>query len=317
MSNSKDEYRIFAESERELPIFMQPSYLDAVVGVSAWDVVLVLSGGKVMAVHPFVISKFMGKTALMQPAISQFLGPYFSSSIKSDKEKQRYLLEIVESLPRYSYYNQNWSMSIRNWLPFYWYGFRQTCRYSYVLNLLKTDDEIWANLSSSYRNKIRKVSKLNLSITTDLDPVDFFKLQVEVFKRQNLNVPMKLDDFLIWDKRLNDLGKRIILGCVNDSGNLLCGAYLLFDNDRCYLNMFGETPESRNLSTGIYLLWKTVIFAKDSLRVGTFDFQGSMIKSIEITRRDFGGEQEMYFNVSRANDFLSKAYLALKILIRG
>jgi hypothetical protein len=314
---SKNIYRAFAISELCLPIFLHPCYLDAVVGENGWDVLVIQINNEVKAAHPYIISNFFLGPVLTQPIFSQFLGPYISTSVSSSKDKQKYLMMIVDSLPNFKYYNQNWSHSILNWLPFHWNGFLQTTRYSYSIDLSNSKEDLWNNLSSSYRNKIRKAIKGNYLISTNCKPIDFFRLQSDVFKRQNLSSPIELNKFLKFDSRLSEINKNLILCCKNSNGEILSGAYLLFDNNRCYLNMFGESNDSRNLSTGIYLIWESILYAKEILGVKIFDFQGSMIRSIEITRRDFGANQEPYFNIYKANNYLFKLFLAYKLFRHG
>ena len=313
----KNIYRTFADSEISLPIFLQPGYLDAVAGEDGWDVVVIQINNEVKAAHPYLVSNFLLGPVLIQPIFSQYLGPYLASSVTSDKDKQKYLMMIVESLPNFKYYNQNWSQNMLNWLPFHWHGFIQTTRYTYSIDLNSSKEVLWNNLSSSYRNKIRKALKGNYLITTNCKSIDFFKLQLDVFKRQNLSSPIELNKFLIFDKRLSETNKKIIICCKNNNGELLSAAYLLFDSNRCYLNMFGESNESRNLSAGIYLIWESILYAKEILGVKIFDFQGSMIRPIEITRRDFGANQEPYFNIYKANNYLFKLFLAYRVLRYG
>ena len=187
MSNKK-KYRLFCEQERTIPIFSQAWWLDAVCNDS-WDVCLVEKGGEIVASMPYVIKKRYGLKLLTHPSLTQNLGPWLKpSQAKYSKmlSQQKDLMKVlIDQLPNYDYFNQNWHYSQTNWLPFYWHGFDQTTRYTYVIEDLSDIDYIWSGLQENIRREIRKAeNKLGVQVRTDLPIEDFIALNEMTFSRQ-------------------------------------------------------------------------------------------------------------------------------------
>ena len=51
---------------------------------------------------------------------------------------------------------QNFHYGITDWLPFYWEGYRQTTRYTYMLKDIRNTKAILGNMSFNIRRNITK-----------------------------------------------------------------------------------------------------------------------------------------------------------------
>ena len=136
---NKKRYILFCNEEINMPIFSIPWWLDAVCGPENWDVILVEKGDEIVASFPYYIKKGkLGMTYITMPILTQKLGPYikypinqkYSSRLSYEKEV---MLEIINRLPAFDYFNMHFDYRYLNWLPFYWRGFLQTTRYTYVI----------------------------------------------------------------------------------------------------------------------------------------------------------------------------------------
>ena len=67
--------------------------------------------------------------------------------------------KFIESL-EIDVYEQQYHYSFDNWLPFFWNRYTAITRYTYVINKTFDIEEMWKNISSSYRNLIRKGYKI-------------------------------------------------------------------------------------------------------------------------------------------------------------
>ena len=89
-----------------------------------WNEVTVERGGEVVARLPYVIKKRKGLTILSMPQLTQTLGPWLRPSkakyAKQLSEQKDLMTELIQKLPRFDYFFQNFHYSITNWLPFYW-----------------------------------------------------------------------------------------------------------------------------------------------------------------------------------------------------
>lgn len=311
----KDVYRELCENEPTIPLFSQAWWLDAVVGDS-WDVVLATKKNKVIGALPYMLRKKWGFRLLTQPKLTQSLGPWVRPTQKSYPKWLAYekevLGELVNLLPKYDYYSQNWHCERQNWLPFYWRGFEQTTRYTYRLAIKADTNELWKGLQENTRREVRK-AKDRVGVQVRQGTFDeFLALNRMVFERQNKSVPYT-SKFVT---RLNAAASvRDACDCLvaeDAEGKLHAGAYIVRSGNTSYYLMGGGDPELRNSGATSLLLWEAICSQPESIE--TFDFEGSMIEPIERFFRSFGAVQTPYFHVSRSNSNLFRLLNTLRSL---
>lgn len=313
MSATKEKYRSFCRTE-DLPVFLQDWWLDTVCG-DHWDVVVIEQSNEIVGVMPYHISSKAGMKLLNMPLLTSFLGPWirypqgqkYASRISHETDV---LKKIVEQLPAFAFFRQRFHYSITNWLPFYWAGFEQTTRYSYMIEL-NDIERTFNELKSSVRGKIRKAEEL-VSVTDGRSVEDFYKLFSQTFERQRLKPPVSLDYLKKIDAALTLRNQRKIFFAVDPQGRIHSALYLIWDNASAYVHMIGENPELRNSGAGSLLIWKAIQYTKNTLRLNTFDFLGSMIEPVETVRRAFGARQVPYFQLKKVNSFPLKLFFFFK-----
>ena len=96
-------------------------------------------------------------------------------------------LKLCEGAPTPEIFCQNFHYSVTNWLPFYWHGFSQTTRYTYVIENLDDLDLVWAQFQEKIRTDIRKAQK-KVIVRTDLDIDKFLDINTLTFTRQGRNL---------------------------------------------------------------------------------------------------------------------------------
>ena len=85
-----------------------------------------------------------------------------------------------------------------------------------------------------------------------------------------------------------------------DSNGLTKGAaYIVWDENSVYYLAGGVSTEGKNEGIMQLLLWEAIKFSS-SMNLA-FDFEGSMIESIERFFRSFGPQQKPYFAISKVN----------------
>jgi hypothetical protein len=70
--------------------------------------------------------------------------------------------------------------------------------------------------------------------------------------------------------------------------------------------MGGSDPELRNSGANSLCMWEAIKFASTVTKA--FDFEGSMIESVERFFRAFGARQVPYFQISKINSPFVKIY---------
>lgn len=113
-------------------------------------------------------------------------------------------------------------------------------------------------------------------------------------------------------KILQDNNASKIFYAVDEQENIHSALYLTWDSTTSYVHLVGENPELRNSGAGILLIWEAIKYTAEQLSLDYFDFEGSMIESVERVRRDFGAVQTPYFSISKTNSKLIKTYRFLK-----
>ena len=316
MSLAREQYRQLCAVESTIPVFSQAWWLDAVAPEN-WDVVLCEKDGKIIASMPFIIKRKLFISIVTMPVLTQHLGPWFRTA--EDKEAKRLgrekdlMAELISKLPRYDHFSANWNYKLTNWLPFYWAGFRQTTRYTYVLEKLRDFDVLWDHFQQNIRGDVRKAQgRFSLKVRTDLSVDDFLSLNGMVYKRQGLPVPYSDDVVKKIDDACSSRSSRAIFIAVDDQGRHHAGVYIVWDQQSAYYIMGGGDPDLRNSGATSLCMWEAIKFCSGVTE--RFDFEGSMMEPVERFFRAFGASQKPYFSISRTPSKLLKLYFFLQDL---
>jgi lipid II:glycine glycyltransferase (peptidoglycan interpeptide bridge formation enzyme) len=281
-------------------IFEQPWWLDA-VAPDAWDAVQVSKGGEIVARLPYVVKQKRGLTALSMPPLTLTLGPWLKPSTAKYanqlSQQKELMTSLIEQLPPHDYFSQYFHHSVSNWLPFYWQGFEQTTRYTYVIEALEDLERVWDQLSKTVRRKIRKAQK-QLAVRTDVEDIErFFDVNALTFKRQGLDVPYSRDVVRRLDAACTKHQASRMFFAEDAQGRIHSAQYFVWDGNSAYALMGGSDPDLRSSDAHSLLMWEGIRFAATVAK--EFNFGGSMMESIERYVRDFGGVQKPYFHLTR------------------
>jgi hypothetical protein len=310
MKDTVKKYIEYSNNETNLPVFHQPGWLDAVCGGREnWDVVLMENNGQLKACLPLYLPK---PSMIMQPPLTPYLGPYIKFP-EGQKEYSRLRYEhetldyLVSNLPSFKFLKMNLLPGRTNWLPFYWKNYNQTTRYTYRLENLDKDT-LYENMKGSLRRQINKADgAINVEEGTDLEL--FHKVNSYSFQKQNIKIPYSLD-FL---KRIDDavIEQRKILFARDKSRNIHAAIYVVWDKNSAYYLMGGLNPAFGQSGAKPLLFWEAIQYV--SKFVSVFDFEGSMIPSIEKFFSSFGAKQTPYFRIYKDNrNFADKAISKMK-----
>ena len=220
-------------------------------------------------------------------------GMKYNSRLSFEKEELDILLP---QLPRSIRFYQKYSYEFTNWLPFYWRGFRQTTRYSYLINDLRDLDAVYAAFKKNNRYEIRKAQK-NLSVIDTEDMDSFYRINSLAFKRQNKKTPYSLHFLKKLDASCKMRQSRKMFFAVDANERIHAALYLLWDERSAYYLMGGADPDVRSSGATSLLIWHAIRFAATVSQ--KFDFEGSMIQPIEKFFRSFGARQTPYFAISK------------------
>ncbi len=305
MNNNKEHYRQFSKTETSIPVFSRDWWLDAVCGEKNWDVALVNNGKQVIGTMPYYIKKRMGFTLLTQPPLTQTLGPWIRPSTAQYAKVLSYQNEVmsalIEQLPKYDYFSQNWHYSNTNWQPFHWKGFKQTTSYTYVIESLKNVEDVISRFSHAKRKNIKKASNL-VRVFFDLDANDFYENHKMTTNKQGakLHYSRKLFERMYNAGYENNAARTIY--AIDAVGNIHAALFVIWDENSAYDLISTIDPDYRNSGAASLLIADMIRFV--STRTRKFDFEGSMTEPVAASFRQFNARQKLIFNINKTNSKL-------------
>jgi hypothetical protein len=303
--NQQSSYRTFA-GQRELPLFCQPWWLDVTAGPDNWDAVISRQAdGTIQAVWPFGKKTQFGFTRIFLPSYTAYLGPQLFYPDKLNEYERRsfehmVLKDLISKLPQSRDVRFKWSVGYDNWMPFFWQGFEQTTRYTYISKAISSEEEQLLSLKNSVRRQIKKAeAELDFQESTDVTSVlRLFASSLEQ-RTESLDVNEGL---------LRKLHSKVIehqSGTVLEARNkeeVIAALYLVWDHEQMYYLYGGQDGKSKDSGAKTYLFWKALRMASE--RQLTFNFEGSMIPGVERFFRGFGAVlQPVHFIYKREFPF--------------
>jgi len=269
--------------------------------------------GRLIAGMPLYFKKKFGFTICTMPKLTQTWGvviePLSGKRVKVASKEMSILKNFADALAKYKVFLQNLSPNLQNWLPFYWCGFKQTTRFTYVLDDLTDLEEIWKGFRENIRKDIRKAQKQEVTVD-QCRFEDVFCVIEKTWQWQRLKPPYTKE----YLSRLFSAAKQNNSGeCFAARGGdqrVHAAVYLVWDSKRAYCLVGGSDHDLRNSGATSLLIWHLIQFAAQRSKV--FDFEGSIIKPIERFFRAFGATQTPYNTIYKL-----PLYLEILQVVRG
>ncbi len=298
---NKEKYAEFCKKENTIPIFSQPWWLDAVCGENNWDIVLVENEDQIEAAMPFYKKKYFASNIITMPPLTQTLGPWLSSPISEKyfniiSREKKLMTQLIKGLPPFDYFAQHFSNTITNWLPFYWNGFTQTTRYSYIIRDLSDPEKVFSEFSHAKRKNIRRAQD-SVDIRSDLDAVQFYEHHKNSLRKEGKNISYSFDLLkkIFEATHKQNAGKNFY---AIDKNNIIHSTiFIIYNSLSAYYLISSIDPDYRNSGSVSLLLFHAMKYVSKYTNV--FDFEGSMIEGVENSFRQFGAQQVPYFRITK------------------
>lgn len=214
------------------------------------------------------------------------------SSLFAQRLKQDFAFVSIRFLP-----------GLRDIQSFFWEGYKLGVRYTYIINLSQSLEEIWLNMDAKRRNDIRKAEKDGLYVKRTSTVVQVYQLVDLTFKRQSriFGADASVLNCFNW---LGANGKCQFFVTKNAQGNDIAGVGLAWDHETAYYLIGGYDYREKHHGGSALALWEAIKYSKEALKLKRFDFEGSMVPDIERFFREFGGELTPYFTA----DYMTTSY---------
>lgn len=243
---------------------------------------------------------FQTHTIISMPKFTQCLGPYINKTTIKWSEYKKIVNYIIDNLPKHSYFDMRFNTVITDWLPWYWRGYKQKTLYTFQIKLNNSIECIFDNFKPRTKNEIRYALKNNYNVLHFQSIDDIYPLIEMTYLKQNLNVPYS-KDFLsaIHNECIKHESINILL-IEDENGVKQAGAVLIFNKYSTINLITAKNYFYNNRGVTELLIYESIKFASNKSQV--FDFEGSMIESINDFYRSFSPELIPYFEITKYNN---------------
>ena len=134
------------------------------------------------------------------------------------------------------------------------------------------------------------------------DVLKFYELNKMTYTRKNKDIPYEFDFIKNVYCKCKENNSCKMFFVENIDGQVIAGNFLIYDETTVYYLMGGIDPTQKNLGGMDAVQFESIKFALESGK--KFDFEGSMVESIEKYFRSFGAIQKTYFSITKTSSFL-------------
>ena len=174
-------------------IFDEGWWLDC-VAKNAWKKIVIGDAENPRAVFRYVEQRKYRFRLITMPPLTQTSGIWINkTSGKVNKiiaNEKKVVNEVINKLGLFDYFCINNDSVYQYSLPYYWRGFSQTTRYTYVINDLSSLDTVWQNFTDKTRNITRNEEK-KYKVATDVDFDKLYENNQMTFSRKKVRYPFE------------------------------------------------------------------------------------------------------------------------------
>ncbi len=323
MLSNKEKYSELLGTEKEIPIFSRDWWLDAVC--ENWDVLLVEKDSNIIASLPYCIYKSKSIKSIKQPPLTQTNGIWIKYPKNQSIEKKlsfekNVMNSIIDQILNLDidYFSQNFKYNITNWLPFYWRGFGQTTRYTYIIPNIDSIDleDLFSKFSRAKRKNIKRAETI-VETAYGMNAREFYEFHSRTLRQQNEKISYTFDTFeKIYNAVIAHDSGQIIYA--RDENNCIHSAlFIIWDENSAYDLISAIDPDYRDSGSVSLLIREIIKYV--AAKTKHFDFEGSMIEGVENSFKQFATMQYQYFNINYMNRKFKTIYHireAIKAIIK-
>jgi len=297
-SGDLEDWDSFVDESPQGCIFCRSWWLQA-VAPDSFQILVLRRGGRIVAGMPLV----RRATDIVMPPLTQTLGVLLVPALKKTYEARLseeidVLRELVSAVPRFGRFSVSFHYQFANWLHFYWAGFKQTTRYSYAIEDLSDMEAVVAGFAHSKRKNLKRAESL-VTVLEDMPCDEFYYHHVMTLGKlgDRISYGHSLFKRLYAEAYSHEAGKT--WSAVDGKGNVHAAIFVVFDRKSAYYLISTIDPDFRDSGATTLLLRQAMIYV--SRYTYRFDFEGSMIESVETSFRRFGAKQIPYFSITKDN----------------
>jgi lipid II:glycine glycyltransferase (peptidoglycan interpeptide bridge formation enzyme) len=167
-------------------------------------------------------------------------------------------------------------------------------------------ESVFQNFNHAKRKNIKKAEKF-LEVRYDLPAKKFYENHKMTLEKQNSKISYSFEHFnrIYSSAYAHNAGRTIY--AVDSEDNIHAGLFVIWDKNSAYDLISTIDPTFRNSGGASLLIREIIKFI--STKTDKFDFEGSMIESVEKSFRQFGAKQKPYFDITKIDSKILKTVL--------
>lgn len=298
-SSELEEWDAFVEGSPQGSLFCKSWWLNAVRS-NGYRILTLREKNRLVAGMPLCSCYDNdGRYVHNMPVATQTLGillePCEGGYYKRLTKEMGMIQALVDNIPEHDWFYMQFNFNFTNWLPFYWDGYLQSTKYTYIFHDISDLDSIYEGFNYSKKRNISKAEN-EVEIRTGLSAAEFREIQIAALAKDNKVLHLSTaGPFEVFEKIYNAVGKSWY--AVDGKGNIHSAIYVVYDKISAYYLYSCVDREFREYGANTLLLWNAI--KELSGHTKRFDFEGSMIPGIEESFRQFGARQMPYFVVTK------------------
>jgi hypothetical protein len=304
----QEEYRAFCTGRDDVPLFMQPYWLDLVCPHKQWDALMSHDGnGAVRGAWAYAYGRSRGLRWIRLPVITPFTGIWSDIPEGLPRQKQialrhEILHDLARQLPRVHIFELKVQWPLQDWLPFYWRGYRQETRYTFRFDPIDVEG-IHENFSKSFRRNLRAAER-HYDIREG-SAAQLYPLMERVFAMREATSHLSPEVLGKVVEQMQARGQGRVYTAFDNSG-LQAALFAVWDSQTTYYLIGGRSRTDSRHGMNL-LLWHAIQDA--GARGHSFDFEGSMIEGVNQFFQSFGASLTPYFYLYRYRGIAKLKYL--------
>jgi len=311
--DNKTTYRSIYK-DYDLPVHFTPPFMDAVCVKGDWDVILEFDGArKLIGVLVYHHRRYLGFNMILPSEMTAYNGIYIlysDKALSSNYRKGHFTYKVtsalLEKLPQYSLYYQQYHSHFDNWLALYWKGYKETTRYTYVIDTSIGKDRVWDNLKYTVQKDIKKAEE-NCTLV-EIDMETYLHEAELAFAEKSKGMPANNEVLKRLYKNLYPSGHLEIKAArYDETGEYLSAQVIVKDRNTSYAIACFYKNRSYIRTTLSYIIWECMFSREGQI----FDFEGSILEGVENYIRSFGGVLTPHYRIYKVNNPFLKLGLTL------
>lgn len=303
---SKERYQTWCSQQPNLPVFMQPWWMDAVCAGKQWDVLLYINEKTdvILAAMPYLLRKRFGIRYILMPQLTQIGGIWFDHTLYNqdgsiwDKDLEQQVYQSFANRLKdlnLAYYYQQFPLQSTAPESLQKLGFTSHQRLTYRLDDLTNLDDVIEQFSKNKKRQLQKA--LSLHAERGLSVEMFYRLHEQCLKEKKKHISYTREFLLVLDRKAKRAKQSEIISIHNADGEIYAAAYLVWDNRSMYYLIPFIAERHRDSGAGALLVLESIKFAREKHLA--FDFEGSMVHSIANHYHQFGSTPTPYYSVHK------------------